>query len=115
MINANHQSDFDSVVVVGRGVNVRSRPRLGTSVVGRLSNEVVAFDYDAWQDLVQTSPETIDNPINGWTPVILPNQIQGYVYNRYVYHPQGPKALFEQVNGRWQLLRIVVVTELVVP
>ncbi|NER82991.1 MAG: hypothetical protein F6K42_26235 [Leptolyngbya sp. SIO1D8] len=57
---------------------------------------------------MRTTPETADDPIDGWTPVILPNQIQGYVYNRYVYHPQGPKALFENVDGRWQLLRIVI-------
>lgn len=98
----------NQVVVVGRRVNVRSRPRLGTAVVGRLSNEVVEFDWATWQELMQTSPETTDNPINGWTPVILPNDIQGYVYNRYVYHPQGPRALFEHVDGRWQLMGIVV-------
>ncbi|NER80768.1 MAG: hypothetical protein F6K42_14595, partial [Leptolyngbya sp. SIO1D8] len=69
------------VVVVGRRVNVRARPRLGTSVVGRLSNEVVEFDQTTWQELMRTTPETADDPIDGWTPVILPNQIQGYVYN----------------------------------
>ncbi len=93
------------VAVVGRGVNVRARPRLGTSVVGRLSNEVVEFDQTVWQELLQTAPEATDDPINGWTPVILPNQVQGYVYNRYVYHPAGPRALFELVDGNWQLFQ----------
>lgn len=96
------------VAVVGRGVNVRSRPRLGTSVVGRLSNEVVEFDQIVWQELLQTTPEATDDPIDGWTPVILPNQVHGYVYNRYVYHPSGPRALFEMVDGRWQLFQIAI-------
>ena len=98
----------EQVAVVGRGVNVRSRPQLGTSVVGRLSNEVVEFDQTTWRELMQVAPETTDNPIEGWTPVILPNQIQGYVYNRYVYHAQGPRALFELIDGRWQLFRIAI-------
>ncbi|MBE7380127.1 MAG: hypothetical protein F6J95_001790 [Leptolyngbya sp. SIO1E4] len=105
-------ADRSQVVVVGRRVNVRARPELGTSVVGKLSNEVVEFDQITWQELMRTAPETTDNPIDGWTPVILPNQIQGYVYNRYVYHPQGPRALFEHIDGRWQLLRIVISEEL---
>ena len=98
----------EQVAVVGRGVNVRARPQLGTSVVGRLSNEVVELDRTTWRELVQSAPETADNPIEGWTPVILPNQIHGYVYNRYVYHAQGPRALFELIDGQWQLLRIVI-------
>jgi len=107
-------TDPEHVVVVGRGVNVRSRPRLGTSVIGRLSNEVVEFDHTTWQELRRTAPETTDDPIDGWTPVILPNRAQGYVYNRYVYHLEGPRALFEQIDGRWQLLRIVFGEEMTV-
>lgn len=95
------------VAVVGQRVNVRVRPRLGTSVVGKLSNEVVEFDLRAWQELQETAPITAQNSIEGWTPVILPNQVQGYVHNRYVYHPQGPRVLFELVAGQWQLQRIV--------
>jgi hypothetical protein len=96
------------VVILGRRVNVRALPRLGTSVVGSLSNEVVEFDHTAWQELMQTAPEKTDDPIDGWTPVILPNRVQGYVYNRYVYHPAGPRALFELIDGQWQLVRILV-------
>ena len=116
MQSQNHMTDTTfpdleasgQVAVVGRGVNVRAHPRLGTSVVGKLSNEVVEFDQTAWQDLMQTAPEATDDPIDGWTPVILPNQVQGYVYNRYVYHPEGPRALFELIDGRWQLFQIVI-------
>jgi hypothetical protein len=99
--------EFSHVVVVGRSVNVRSRPRLGTPVVGQLSNEVVRFDQRTWMEMMTTTPEVTDDPIHGWTPVILPNQVQGYVYNRYVYHPLGPRALFEYMNGQWRLARIL--------
>jgi hypothetical protein len=102
----------NQVVILGRRVNVRALPQLGTSVVGNLSNEVVEFDHSTWQELMQTAPETTDDPIDGWPPVILPNRVQGYVYNRYVYHPQGPRALFELIDGKWQLVRILVETEL---
>lgn len=103
-------SRLAQVAVVGRRVNVRSRPRLGTSVVGRLTNEVVDLNRRAWQELLETQPATAQDPIDGWTPVILPNQTQGFVYNRYVYHPEGPRVLFEHINGRWQLQRIVMGT-----
>ncbi len=96
------------VAVLGERVNVRSRPQLDTEIVGHVSNAVVVFDYPRWRELQQQSPETTGNPIHGWTPVILPDQVKGYVYNRYVYHPQGPKALFEWIDGRWVLVRILL-------
>ncbi|MEM9007035.1 MAG: SH3 domain-containing protein [Cyanobacteria bacterium P01_F01_bin.86] len=102
------QDELDQVLIVGRGVNVRDRPTINTSVVGRLSNEMVEFNQTVWRELRQNTPETTDDPIDGWTPVILSNQVQGYVYNRYVYHPQGPRALFELIDGRWQLFRILI-------
>jgi hypothetical protein len=99
------------VLVLGQRVNVRSHPSRNTAIVGNVSNAMLEFDYDTWLELQQTSPETTDDPLDGWTPVILPNQVQGYVYNRYVYHPQGPKALFELVDGHWRLMRILLSAE----
>lgn len=106
---------LNHVVIVGRYVNVRALPQLGTPVVGQLSNEVVEFDQRTWSELLATRPEVIDDPIEGWTPVILPNFVRGYIYNRYVYHPLGPRALFENVAGQWRLVRIMTSDEPTMP
>ncbi|MDJ0701905.1 MAG: SH3 domain-containing protein [Leptolyngbyaceae cyanobacterium MO_188.B28] len=96
------------VVVIGQGVNVRIQPRIGASIVGVLYNEVVTFDQTAWNQQGQQRQRTLSDPMTGWTPVILPNQAHGYVYNRYAYKLRDPRALFEHVNGEWRLFHIVM-------
>ncbi|MEO1124016.1 MAG: SH3 domain-containing protein [Cyanobacteria bacterium J06639_16] len=98
---------LQQVVVMGRGVNVRSQPNTQTSIIGVLSNEVVTFDRFTWDMLNHSDQQTMADPLNGWTPVILPDQTRGFVYNRYVYQPLDPRGLFEHNNGRWQLFRIL--------
>lgn len=98
---------LQQVVVIGQGVNVRSQPTTNTSIVGILSNEVVAFDRFTWDRLHQSAQQTMADPLTGWTPVILPDQTRGFVYNRYVYQPLDPRGLFEHSDGRWQLFRIL--------
>ena len=41
--------------------------------------------------------------LSGWTPIIMPNGQRGYVQNRYVYVTLGYRAVFDQVDGRWQM------------
>ncbi|MBC6424704.1 MAG: SH3 domain-containing protein [Hormoscilla sp. SP12CHS1] len=98
--------ELNHAIVVGRGVNVRSRPSLNSEVISSLSNEVVKLDRPAaekqWQEEVEKSREV--DPIYGWTPVIIPNGERGYVYNRYVYGPLENRAVFGKVAGEWQLL-----------
>lgn len=98
---------LQQVVVMGQGVNVRSQPSTRTSVVGVLSNEVVTFDQSTWDNLQQATQQTMADPLTGWTPVILPDQTRGFVYNRYVYQPLDPRGLFEHHDGHWQLFRIL--------
>lgn len=89
----------DHVAIVGENVNVRSQPRIDSSVIGTLSNQVMRRDR-------QQPIDPNFDPIDGWTAVMLPIDRPGYIYNRYVYAPLEYRALFGKVDGEWQLLHM---------
>lgn len=99
--------EFSTVIVMGEGVNVRAAPNLEAQVVGILSNELVKLDQSERDKQLDQTPEDISSPIQGWTPVILPNQVRGYVFNRYAYQPLDPRALFEEIDGQWRMIRVL--------
>ncbi|WP_346289768.1 SH3 domain-containing protein [Sphaerothrix gracilis] len=101
------EHEFSKVMVMGQNVNVRAAPNTDSPVVGILSNELVEFDQAAATRQYEANPDARPGAIKGWTPVILPNDVQGYVYNRYAYAPLDPRGLFENVNGQWQLIRVL--------
>ncbi len=88
---------IDRVVVVGDNVNARSQPSLESEAIATLTNAVVQLDR------TRQLPETFD-PIDSWTPILLSDDREGYVYNRYVYSPLEYRAVFGKINGQWQLL-----------
>ena len=94
--------ELSNVIVVGDRVNVRALPTLNSEVVGVLSNEVVKFDKKRFEN-AQEEKTQAPNPISDWTPVILPNRKQGYVYNRYAYQPLENRAIFKKIKGQWQI------------
>lgn len=93
---------FTDVYIVGEGVNVRARPELNSSVVGVVSNEVVAIDqaaYNAFSDSQRIATETL----SGWFPIVTSQGQRGYVSSRYAYLPAGHRARFERIDNRWQM------------
>ncbi|MBF2080221.1 MAG: hypothetical protein IGR76_17320 [Synechococcales cyanobacterium T60_A2020_003] len=102
--------EISYAAVVGDRVHVRSLPTTESEVVGTLSNEVVRLDRQIWERTAASLPDEVwterTHPLNGWTPVLLPNQTSGYVSNRYVYQALAPRLLLGQVNGQWQVLQI---------
>lgn len=97
--------ELGTVIVVGDRVNVRSLPSTDSPVIGVLSNEVVKFDRQRFENSKEEQIEAF-NPIDGWTPVILPNDKKGYVYNRYAYQPLEYRLVFQKVKGEWQLVHV---------
>ena len=94
--------ELSNVIVIGDRVNVRALPNLNSEVVGILSNEVVKFDQRRFENGKEEQIKATD-PMSDWTPVILPNRKQGYVYNRYAYRALDYRAIFKKVNGNWQI------------
>jgi hypothetical protein len=97
---------INHVVVVGNDVNVRAQPNSNSPVVGLLSNEVVKLNRPIQERQLKelTAQGQFYDSINSWTPVILPNNKQGYVLSRYAYSLLEYQAVFGKVNGQWQLL-----------
>jgi hypothetical protein len=100
--------DVPDMVMVGENVNVRAKAGTDSPVIGKLSNEAVRLDSKTYEQL----PERVKPPeyaepewftLSGWTPIIMPNGQRGYVQNRYVYVTLGYRAVFDQVDGRWQM------------
>jgi len=98
-----------SIVVVGNGVNVRSEPEQKAPVIALLSDEIVTFDRDTFEKSPMQIQQTTLEPDNldGWTPVILPNDKRGYVSNRFAYRPLGYRAIFANPDGRWMMQAFV--------
>lgn len=98
--------EISRVIVAGNQVNVRAKPQRESPIVGVLSNEVVRFDLEAWNQLEpEERAQQVEN-LDGWTPVILPNRQRGYVSNLYAYRPLSYQTVFGQVNGNWQIVSV---------
>lgn len=100
--------EISQVIVVGEKVNVRSQPNLKSSVVAVLTDEVVKLDQSIADQQAEVRIQKKQNydPIQGWTPVILPDGQRGYVYNRYAYQPLEYRLVFKQHNGQWKLVSV---------
>ncbi|KAM3093075.1 SH3 domain-containing protein [Phormidesmis sp. 146-35] len=96
---------LSKVIVVGDRVNVRSRPSLNSSVIAVLSNEVVDFDRRSFENGQEEQIEAY-SPVDGWTPIILPNDKKGYVFNRYAFHPLEYRIVLHKVEGQWQIVGV---------
>jgi hypothetical protein len=94
---------LSKVIVVGDRVNVRSKPSLDSSVIAVLSNELVDFDRRSFENSKEEQIEAY-SPIDGWTPIILPNDKKGYVYNRYAFHPLEYRVVLQKVQGQWKIV-----------
>jgi hypothetical protein len=97
-----------SVVIVGQTI-VRSQPTPDAPSVAALSNEIVQFDRTTYETSPQKRQDETFAPskLNGWTPVILPNDQRGYVSNRQAYRPLGYRAVFAKSGDRWMLQAFV--------
>ena len=93
---------LDYVVVVGKDINLRSQPDIKSKVIDSVSNKVVKVNRRVLAQQAQKDGKL--DPIKGWTPVMLPNNQQGNVYNSFAYSPVANRAVFGKINGKWQLL-----------
>lgn len=99
--------EISRVIVVGNRVNVRAQASSNSAIVGTLSNEVVQFDRQAFEDFPAEQRESkLLHPINGWTPVVLPNGQRGFVSSRYAYQPLEPRLILGQMGGAWKIIYI---------
>lgn len=85
---------FENVAIVGTNVRVREAPRNDSATVGSLSFAVVTLLED-------------QKGHDGWTAIRQPNGKTGYVLSQYARSPINYRAIFEQIDNRWQLTAFV--------
>lgn len=93
------------VIVVGKGVNVRTQPNINSESIAKLTDEIVWFNRQTWEQTPEEERSSLD-ALDGWTPVILPDGQRGYVNNRYAYSPLSYRVIFGQINEKWQILQV---------
>lgn len=98
--------EISRMIIVGQSVNVRARASIDSPAVGVLTDEVVQFDRQAWEQIRAADRAAQLESLDSWIPIILPNGQHGYVSNRYAYSPLGYQVVFAKVNGQWQILYI---------
>lgn len=100
---------FSAIVVVGENINVRSQPNASAPVIATLTNEIVKYDAQTFQNASEKDrAETLklDSP-QGWTPIMLRNDKRGYVSSQYAYSPIGYRVLFGKEQGEWKMQAFV--------
>lgn len=80
-------------VIIGKDVNVRSRPNLQAPVVATLSYDIVKTSFD----------ENSSN--SNWVKISTPTP--GYVYKQFVRHPIDYRACFKINKGRWVMISFI--------
>lgn len=98
--------EISKVIVVGEAIQVHAEPNAASKVVGLLSDEVVEFDQQTWDQMPPEARVEQVESINGWTPVILPNDQAGYVANRHAYRPLETQVIFGRVDEQWQIVQV---------
>jgi hypothetical protein len=83
----------EEVVIVGRGVRVRSRPHSAAAVLSSVSFAILRVSDREWAP--------------GWRPVQLPDGRQGFIAARFVRSPIDYRAYFTKVNGVWRLTAFI--------
>lgn len=93
-----------SVAIMGRNVNVRTDPGTGGAVITKVSDTLLSFDQNTYNQLPERSKEQVVDTPDGWTPVVLPNGQRGWVASEYVYHePRDYRVSFVRSRGQWRL------------
>lgn len=85
---------FENVAIVGNKVNVRKAPNQNSEVLKTLSYELIPLDTSA-------------NSNEQWVAIKLPGDKKGYVSSAYVRSPVDYRAIFEKVDGRWQMTVLI--------
>lgn len=88
----------DRIAIIGNNVPVYAQPTTQSQTIATLSNEAIK--------LAENNPNLA--LVNSLAKVLLPNGQTGYVSNRYIYTRFGYRAIFQKLDGKWQMTAFVV-------
>ncbi len=91
-----------TVLVNGDQVNIRQTPSLDSEVITTVSYQTALLNQpviEAFSDAERVALSTA----SGWCPVILNDGHQGYVSSQFCRPITQAHALFQTVDGQWQM------------
>lgn len=96
------------LVITGKNVRVRARPDPSSPVIEVVSYDIVRLgpqytgenDPDLWER--EEHPQGPDT----WAQIRTPSGKVGYVYRKFVRHPDDTRYYFKKVDGVWKLWAI---------
>jgi hypothetical protein len=101
---------FNVLVVTGKNVNVRDKPNLKSKILGKLTYDVVRYDYE------KSFPKLTHNPIphvsyygpKEWYYIETGDKkLSGYVYYSFVWSPIDYRMYLTKENGQWMISCLV--------
>ena len=84
--------------IIGRNVNVRSKPSSKSKVITRLDYCVVRNSKS------KIGSETIKGETYPWVAISTLDGVKGYVFGKYVRSTENYEAHFEKENGVWKMV-----------
>ncbi len=93
---------FEYGAVAGRGVRLRDRPSLQSTVIKTISYDIVKIIKEA------SMPETIGDQTFPWLEVELLDGTKGFIFGQFVGRPIEWRAIFSiNDKGQWRMVTLV--------
>lgn len=88
---------LESVMIIGRDVNCRAKPRLETESIARYSYDLV--------HLLKLTEErtTIAGEAFPWAQIRSADGVECYIWAKYIYSTWDFRLMFQKRNGKWQV------------
>jgi hypothetical protein len=88
-------------VILGAGVRMRSTPDLNAKILKNLTHDLV--------DIQETT--TVETTINGetfpWVKVRMTDQLEGYVWGKFIGRAQQEQLVFQKTETGWKIIRLI--------
>ena len=82
---------FNTLVVTGKDVNVREKPDVRSKIVGRLTYDIVRYNYEKSEMKAWYFVQTADKDVSG------------YVSADFVYSPVDYRMFLTKQTGKWTI------------
>jgi hypothetical protein len=93
---------IDYGLIVGEGVNVRSKPEENAEVVEKVGRIIVRLYEEPNPKVAKIGDETFP-----WRKVGLPDGKTGYVWGKFVRSPNDFRVGFSNRSGQWKMIYFV--------
>lgn len=88
-------------VILGAGVRMRSAPDLNSKILKNLTHDLV--------DILETTTEetTINEETHPWVKVQMKDELEGYVWGKFVGQVIKEQLVFQKTNAGWKIIRLI--------